>query len=740
MATGLGVMLLAGFALAIGDAIHTGDGALAVFGLWAIVALASGLGMGIVLAGGNGLWGVGWVRRLFRKLHDEPDFDRQVVTILITAAAMGGVLAVVVAKLSIALVGEVVLKEVGALLLGVAVVATIPVLALGALPIYKLVRWLGRFDPIGNRSIGPLSRVVVLILGMAVALAGVGGFIVFKRLDYQALNLASLIVPALLPVVAIAIAVVGYGPLSRVRVRIPARGAIVAIAVVVTGALPFVGLRAPSDEVRIAVMNRSYLGVQLIKRIGKLRMFDHDGDGYSTFFGGPDCDDEDPNVYPGAPEIPDNGKDDNCVGGDTHAEPVRDAGVAAPVDSALSGGNNVVIVFIDTLRYDRVGINAGYKRDGKSLTPNLDAFAQHAVVFDKAYSQAPNTPRSVPSFLSSRYPTQIAIPKGPKTNYPAVLDENDLLFEVLKPKGFTTIGMTSHFYFCDRVRAPDSCKDVVSWMKSNIQQGAVEWDNSDALNIPESNRDIAGPRIVKKAIAKLELLAKSPSADRKFAMLVHLFEPHSTYMEHEGYPITEHHTAGLMQKYDYEVAVVDRRVGELLEAIDKTGLATTTTVVVMSDHGEAFGIHSMAGKPMLFHGETLYNELIHVPLMFRVPGVAARRVPDVVQLLDLAPTIAALFGVAPSPRWQGRSLVPAFEGKPLEPKPAFAEMVPVPEWDHSLRSMISADGKRHVVFDLSDWMIYDLETDPDETKNVVKSDPDSERLRQQLASWIDRPQ
>jgi arylsulfatase A-like enzyme len=342
----------------------------------------------------------------------------------------------------------------------------------------------------------------------------------------------------------------------------------------------------------------------------------------------------------------------------------------------------------------------------------------------------------VPSFLGSRYPTQLDIDKGKKTNYPRINDGNQLLFEVLKPAGFKTIGETSHFYFCDRERQPTSCPDVVSWMKSNIQQGADEWDNSGALNIPESNKDIAGPRIVEKTTKKLTELAK---ADQKFAMLVHLFEPHSTYVTHEGYPITESGTASLVQKYDYEIAVVDKRIGEILDTLESTGLAKTTTVVVMSDHGEAFGVHNAHGQQMFFHGQTLYRELIHVPLMFRIPGVAPRLAPDVVQLIDLAPTIVSLFGLEAPAIWQGRSLAPAFEGKALDPRPAYAELVPVPDWDHESRSMITADGKRHVLFDLSKWEIFDLATDGEERKNIAGEAADADALKTALTGWIERP-
>src|SRR5690606_21072704 len=162
-----------------------------------------------------------------------------------------------------------------------------------------------------------------------------------------------LIMPALLPVLAVLIALVAYGPAAGLRERIPARGALAAAGVIVALVLPLLGLRGtPSEDTVVAVTERSYVGPRLVPLLRAV--LDADGDGYSAFFGGPDCDDTNRDIHPGVADIPDNSIDENCDGFDNVAAPTLPA---LPTDvpttaATLSGGDNVLVIFVDTLRYD----------------------------------------------------------------------------------------------------------------------------------------------------------------------------------------------------------------------------------------------------------------------------------------------------------------------------------------------------------------------------------------------------
>lgn len=729
LAAGVAAALISGLVVAFADAAMAGFGAFpALLALWAPPALGLGVVAGLVVAGFRATFGEGALGAGIRRLKADKDLDIAVTGAMLAALVVAGVLVVVVGVAARNLVVGRERVDTGLRLLGIVTVVAIPLVALLGFPIFRLTRRGAAVLP------GRPRAIWMIVVGGLGALA-LGLFVVFTQLDWRALGLGSYALFGGLFGGTIAIVLLGRGPLDGVRRAIPARGIAVAAGAVIAVVLPLVILRGtPSRDVQGIVTDKAAGGAKLIAMYRDLT--DGDGDGYSGFFGGPDCDDAKADVHRGAPDKPDNGVDEDCNGSDykAPAKKVVDHG-ADPTDpdvkdptppvksAALAPDANIVILMIDTVRADRLGV-AGYQRDGASLTPRIDALAGQGVRFTHAYSVAANTPRAMPAFMTSRYPSVIAVDKQFK-NYPNIDAKNVMLFEELKAAGLATFGISSHYYFRE---------------ERNFGQGFDTYDNEGALDTGPANHDIAGDRIVPRVIAKLEELAASK---QRFALWVHLFEPHSTYMEHDGFPTASSKglrgTEALKHKYDYEIAYDDKLVGQILDTLDSSQLAPNTIVVLVADHGEAFGVHRVAGQGMMFHGQTLYDELLHIPLIVRAPGVAPATVDSVVSLIDVAPTLLDAVGAPVPPTFMGRSLVPALRGEALEPRPAFAELIPYPNWDHEARAVISADGKWKLVDRISENTkeVYDLVEDVEERKDLYRADgPVTQELDALLQEFV----
>jgi choline-sulfatase len=571
------------------------------------------------------------------------------------------------------------------------------------------VPWLGRVARVLPRP-RALGATGLLLLGLF------GGGVLacvfaLSRADWRVLDLG--------PLYALAIALVlgvGHGIFwfrtragRRLANRVPAP-ALQTMVLAATLLALVAGARVREGAPAYQAIDDGALGLRAAVALAR-RLTDHDGDGFSARFGGGDCDDHRADVYPGAEDIPGDGVDQNCEGGDAEvvaeapAEPTVAPALAAaapasaprhPTDGAAWSGN-ILIVTIDAFRADRLGV-AGYRRpsEGRSLTPTLDALAARGAYFRRAWSQAPNTPRSFPSILTSRYPSGIAWDK-PGVNYPNLLPSNHTLFEGLAAAGLKPLGIFSHFYF-----TPDR----------GISTGFAEWSDDGAGTIAESNHDVASPRIVPRVIARLRQAA---ARHERFVLWTHLFEPHSSYMPHKEFPGTLSGLPGLMEKYDHEIAFVDMWVGKLLAAVQELGLREQTAVVVLADHGEAWGEHKA-----YFHGQDLFDEQLRVPLIIAVPGQAPRVLEDPVALVDVGPTLLELVGATPPPAMRGRSLLPAVRGgAKLPARPIFSELLPATAWPHHAVMMV--DGDHKLIHRISErrWELYDLGRDPGEHSNLV---------------------
>ena len=313
------------------------------------------------------------------------------------------------------------------------------------------------------------------------------------------------------------------------------------------------------------------------------------------------------------------------------------AGRPAPPPAVAS---NVLIVTIDTLRADRVGVY-GATTVG---TPNIDRLAREGAWAPQADVHAPLTRPSHVSLFTGLYPAEHGIRDNVS---PPLGDGVPLLASLFERQGFATAAFIASSVL-DR--------------QSGLARGFGVY--SDRFDAGADQR--TGDVVAAEAIAWLKELA----ASKQFFAWVHLYDPHAPYNPPEPY-------AGryAARPYDGEVAWCDELVGRLVAALRETGMLESTLMIVTSDHGEALGDH---GEDV--HGYFVYEATLRVPLVVRGPGIKpGGRLGSLVRTVDLFPTILDMTGLgAATQPSSGRSLAPALRGGSVNDEPSFAEsLVPL---------------------------------------------------------------
>ena len=364
----------------------------------------------------------------------------------------------------------------------------------------------------------------------------------------------------------------------------------------------------------------------------------------------------------------------------------------SPVATASGGRPNLLLVTIDTLRQDHLE-PYGY---GRPTSPRLAALAAESVVFEDAQAPAPWTLPSLSALLTG-LPTSAT---GTRTFHDALAGSYQTLPEQLLAHGYDTAAVSSHVFL---------------GRPYGLHQGFVHFDDELVLEMTRSDEVISSPGVSDKGIAFLRQKAAARDAgvaggDGPWLLWLHYFDPHAVYQLHETHARA---FGGRRPKdlYDGEIAFTDHHVGRVLDVLAEVGLADDTVVAVTADHGEEFGDHGG-----MSHGHTLHRELIDVPLILRVPGVAHRRVDTMVRLLDLPDTLLELAGVPTLPESLGRSLVPLLRGEDLDLPPALLELDRNPR----LSQVGLVDGERKYLLDRATGRVryYDRTLDPTEQRDL----------------------
>ena len=382
-------------------------------------------------------------------------------------------------------------------------------------------------------------------------------------------------------------------------------------------------------------------------------------------------------------------------------------GVNAHLRSGALRGSNLLLITVDTLRADRVGAYGG-----GHLTPTIDRLAAGGIRFSRAHSHVPLTLPAHASILTGLLPAT----HGLHRNGTAGLDSHiPTLAERLHGDGYRTGAFVGAFVLDARFglnRGFDTYDDRVGSDTGPITFAFAE-RTADRVT------QLAGDWILRRPNPQSAI--RNPQSAIPWFAWVHLFDPHAPYRAPEQ---------RAANPYDNEVAFADAQIGGLLQRLRGADQLDSTLVVVLADHGESLGEHGEAT-----HGLLAYEATLRIPLVIAGPSIAAAVSDAAVAQDDVLPTVLDLLGIAPPPRIDGRSLVPAMRGEAESARPIYLEALDAyltRNW--APLTGIVVDGWKYI--DLPEPELYDLAHDPGELRNLVRDDPRrADALAKRLSEW-----
>lgn len=391
---------------------------------------------------------------------------------------------------------------------------------------------------------------------------------------------------------------------------------------------------------------------------------------------------------------------------------------------------NVLLLVIDCLRADHLSTN-GYHRQ---TTPMIDSLVAESVQFRRAISQASWTRPSLPTILTGLYPSEHGLltfgeNEGGVATSPRLDDSVTTVAEALKSAGYATALIGEQFQLSPRF---------------GLNQGFDFY----------KNRANDAPNIHRNFFRWLERVGPS----KPFFAYLHYLEIHWPYCPpaetkgkfgsgkssfrfcHQWRKLRDDILSGAVllsdvdreameARYDEELLGLDRQLGNLFARLQKDGLWKNTLIILTGDHGEEFYEHGSMG-----HGQSLFQELLAVPLIIKPPAdwpvAVGGSVDATVELRDITPTILEAAGVAMPDGVEAPSLVPLMRPG-ADPGPSYA----VSESDEEV-VVRSGDLKLILKRDGSSAALYDLAADPGETRNVASERrADLARLRSYYEAW-----
>ena len=348
-----------------------------------------------------------------------------------------------------------------------------------------------------------------------------------------------------------------------------------------------------------------------------------------------------------------------------------------------AAGKNLLLITIDTLRADRLSCY----RPGHLKTPNIDGLASRGTLFTRAFAHTPTTLPSHTNILLGTTPLY----HGVHDNFNFVVtEEMTTLAEFLKDQGYST-GAFIGAYPLDA--------------RFGLNQGFMLYDDdygrSHGANFytPERPAEI----VVNKALGWLD------KQDSSWFLWIHCYDPHTPYSPPEPYK-----TRFADNLYNGEVAYIDAMMGKLFSYMDNKNMSEKTVVIFTGDHGESLGEH---GEET--HAFFAYNSTIWIPLIISSPGIKPNQATQTVAHIDIFPTICDILQIKKPAFLQGRSLLPAMQGKKLKTRPVFFESL-YPYYNRGWAPIKGYIKENEKFIDTPIYELYNLEQDFNERNNILK--------------------
>lgn len=404
----------------------------------------------------------------------------------------------------------------------------------------------------------------------------------------------------------------------------------------------------------------------------------------------------------------------------------------APPSSGPPSLPNLILISIDTLRADHLSAY-GYER---LTSPSIDALAAESVLFENAFSQSPKTASSHMTIMTGLYPEAHGLVNWDEVRNQRLAVGVPTLADSLRAAGYRTEAYT----WGGNVRAElgfDRGFDVYEHSREAVfaeAARALERFAADPampfflfLHTYQVHDPYAPPAEFADRFVEPDYSGRIPSSAEELGEAIggkrSWWRRHLAYWERVD-PGSAEDLQRLRDLYDAAIAFVDGQIGAFLSRLGPLGLESDTVVILLSDHGEEFLEHGR-----LLH-DSLFQEVLHVPLMIRFPdgdgALAPRRVTNLVRLVDLTPTILDHLQLPIPPRVQGTSLMPMLRGDNDGP------LVVPSQWSTSGMQAVRV-GHWKYVRDPRSSLLFDLSTDPFERRNLVAQHPErARRLRDSM--------